>query len=82
VLRPTVTDISQYIPHALGTAIAALGAGAAWIFKKHDERDDARFRAVGDYLMKVDSKLDTAITRQADNHAELLKTLIDIRRDR
>jgi hypothetical protein len=71
--------IVDYIPHA---AIAALATVVAYIFKSHDDRDDARFARVGDALLQFNTKMDGAITKQADNHAEILKILLDQKRDR
>lgn len=68
-----MADLSQYVPHGIITALAAT---VAWIFKRHDERDDQRFDKVGTALMSLNTKLDTAIDRQSTNHAEILKLLI------
>jgi len=50
--------------------------GAVWVFKRHDERDDARFTAVREAFQDVNAKLDTAIQKQADNHAKILEILL------
>lgn len=63
----------DYIPHGMVVAFAGL---AGYIFKAHDERDNQRFGKFGDAVLQMNQKLDTAIAKQADNHAEILKLLI------
>lgn len=64
----------DYVPHA---AVVALAAVVSWVGKNHFEQDDKRFEAVTEAFNKLDDKLDGAIKQQSDNHAEVLKILID-----
>lgn len=73
-----MTDLTQYIPHGI---VTALGAVVAYVFKKHDERDDARFDKVGAALAALNDKLDTARDKQAENHAEILGLFIQHKKD-
>lgn len=69
----------DYIPHMAVTALAAV---VAWVGKDHFHRDDARFKYLADSISAVGAKLDTAIGKQADNHAEILKLLVQPVRER
>jgi hypothetical protein len=62
------------LPHGL---VTAFGAIAAYVYKDHAARDDARFAKVADGLLAMNAKLDSALAKQADNHAEILKILLD-----
>lgn len=73
----SVQDLTQYIPHALGTAAVAVATLGSYIFKDHADRDDARFAKTFELLQSTNTKLDTAVTTQAANHAEILKILLD-----
>jgi hypothetical protein len=66
-------SVSDYIPHV---AITALGAVIAWVGKDHFQRDDSRFRYMADAVNGLNDKMDKAIERQADNHAEILKLFV------
>lgn len=72
----SVQDLTQYIPHALATAAATVAGLGAYIFRDHTQRDDARFSKTFELLQLTNSKLDTAVTTQAANHAEILKILL------
>jgi hypothetical protein len=67
-------NFGDYIPHGMVLATATM---AAYVFKRHDERDDMRFSKVADGLLKMNEKLDAALAKQSDNHAEVLKLLIN-----
>jgi hypothetical protein len=62
--------------HVATGAVFALGA---WIAKDHFKRDDKRFDYLGAEIRKVDAKLDAQNKTIADNHAEILRILIDKR---
>jgi hypothetical protein len=66
--------LTDYIPHA---AIGALATVVAYVFKSHEDRDDHRFDKIENAFLDVNDKLDTAIQRAADQHAEVLKILLD-----
>lgn len=66
-------SLTDYIPHA---AVAALGAVVAWVGRDHLKRDDVRFTYLAQNMKDVSNKLDKAIEKQADNHAEILKLLL------
>jgi len=70
-------DLTDYIPHGM---VAALAAIATWVFQDHAKRDERRFDKFGDAFLDLDKKLDTAIAKQAENHSEILKILLDQRR--
>jgi hypothetical protein len=72
--------LEKYVPHALVTALGILATGAGWVFKKHDERDDARFKWVGEEMKSINESLGTAIQKQSDNHAEILKILLELKK--
>jgi hypothetical protein len=72
-------SFTDYIPHAALTALATI---TAYVFKSHDDRDNTRFGQVGDGMQELSKKLDTAIMRQADNHAQILQILLDQKHDK
>lgn len=72
----TITD---YIPHM---AVAALATVVSWVGRDHLKRDDLRFKYMADATRDISNKLDKAIEKQADNHAEVLKLLVQPVRDR
>lgn len=74
-----MTEWSDYIPHAAVTALAVV---ASWIGKDHFERDNLRFKYIADAVRDTGNKLDKAIEKQSENHAEILKLLIQPVRDR
>lgn len=74
-----MTEPVNYVPHFI---IASFTALIAWIGRDHMHRDDTRFRYMADTLRGVTDKLDKAIEKQADNHTEILKLLIQPIRDR
>lgn len=69
-------DIAEYIPHGLIVAFAAV---AAWVFRDHVERDDARFKEFSASVETLSCKLDSARETEANNHAEILKILLEQR---
>ena len=71
--------VTDYIPHMAVTALATV---VSWVGREHFKRDDTRFRYMADSVNNLGSKLDKAIEKQADNHAEILKLLIQPVRDR
>lgn len=69
-------DLSEFIPHGLIVAFAAV---AAWVFRDHIERDDARFKEFSGCIKELTTKLDKAFETQAENHSEILKILLEQR---
>lgn len=69
-------DLTSYIPNGL---IVAAGTVAGWIFRDHAHRDDLRFKSVASGLRDMNLKLDSAIEKQSENHAEILKILLEQR---
>lgn len=67
-------NFTDYIPQGVVTAVAGV---AAYVFNDHKNRDDARFDKVGAALLQFNEKLDDALKAQADNHADVLKLLIE-----
>jgi hypothetical protein len=67
-------DITQYVPDGVTIAFATV---IGWIFRDHVYRDDARFKEVVASFRDVSTKLDQAVKVQAENHAEILKILLE-----
>jgi hypothetical protein len=67
-------DPTDYLPHGM---IMVLGTVAAWVFRDHAKADDRRFDKFGEAYMDLSKKLDTAISKQSENHTEILKILLD-----
>ena len=67
-------DITDYVPHGM---VAALATVVTWVFREHVKQDEKRFDKFGDAYVALTEKLDTAISEQAKNHAEILKLLLE-----
>lgn len=70
-------DLTTYIPNGL---IVAAGTVAGWVFRDHAHRDDVRFKSIASGLRDMNAKLDNTIEKQSENHAEILKILLEQRR--
>ena len=69
-----MSNLTDYIPHGL---VAALGSVVAWVYNDHAKRDDRRFEWVGKTFESVNKKLDEQNKTIAQNHAEILRLLLD-----
>jgi hypothetical protein len=67
-------DFTDYVPHGM---VAALGTIVAYVFREHTKQDERRFDKFADAYLKMGEKLDEAVAKQASNHAEILKILLD-----
>lgn len=67
-------DPTDYIPHGM---VAVLASVAGWVFTNHTKQDERRFDKFGDAYLKLGEKLDEAISKQASNHTEILKILLE-----
>jgi hypothetical protein len=66
-------DPTDYVPHGMVAVVATV---AAWVFRDHAKRDDARFTYFNQSVEDVKDKLDKAVATAATNHAEILKILL------
>ena len=66
--------ISDYIPHGL---IVALGGVVTWVYRQHVQQDDDRYKQLTDVLGKVFAGQNETRAKMSDNHAELLKLMVD-----
>jgi hypothetical protein len=71
--------ITDYIPHAL---VGALGTVVAWVARDHFKRDDARFERITSVLDKLEAGQVKLADTMAENHATVLKLLIDEAREK
>lgn len=69
-------DLTDYLPNGLVVAVATV---AGWVFRDHAQRDDTRFKEVASSFKEISAKLDTAVRVQSENHAEILKILLEQR---
>lgn len=58
-------------------AWAGLATVVAWVGRDHFKRDDSRFESIKEEMMILSTKLDSSIKQTADNHAEVLKILVE-----
>lgn len=66
--------ISDYIPHGL---IVALSGVITWVYREHVKQDDDRYKQLTDVLGKVFTGQNEIRTKMSDNHADLLKLMVD-----
>jgi hypothetical protein len=66
-------NLSDYIPHGMVTAFAGV---ITFIYRDHVKQDDFRFGKVTDELAKICSRQTEISDRMAENHAEILRTLL------
>jgi hypothetical protein len=66
-------SIADYTPHGM---IAAFAAVVGWVYKAHVKQDDDRYKQLTDVLGKVFEGQTEIRTKMADNHADLLKLLL------
>jgi hypothetical protein len=65
---------SDYIPHALVTALATV---VSFVYRDHVKQDDRRFDKVSTELTNISSRQVEISDKIAENHAEILRVLLE-----
>ena len=66
--------ILDYLPHGM---IAAFAGVVAHVFNDHVKQDDARFLEIKNYLGEIIARQERHNLTMTENHAEILKLLIE-----
>ena len=67
-------NVADYIPHGLVTAFAGV---VTYVFRDHVKQDDARFAEIKNGFKDVTDRQTEISDKMSDNHAEILRLLIN-----
>ena len=72
-------NLADYIPHGMVTAFAGV---VTYVFRTHTKQDDDRYATLCATLTSMSQRQMDMSDKMAENHAEILRVMLEGERDR